>query len=97
MPDASGSVPWGIYSCDVDTWCAIEVATDRQWQYLTVEMGHPELMAYPDYERAELRVKHRVEVDAHVREWTATLAAADVAKVLTRVGVPARVVEGPAV
>ena len=93
MPDASDSAPWGVYPCQGGTACAIEAATDEQWQYLTVAMGHPELMAYPDYERAELRVKNREAVEAHVREWTDTLPAAEVVTALKDVGVPARVAD----
>ena len=66
MPNADDSAPWGVYPCR-GGWCAIEAATDEHWQYLTVAMGHPELMAYPDYVSAELRVKNRAAVDAHVR------------------------------
>ena len=94
MPNADDSTPWGVYPCR-GGWCAIEVSTDEQWQYLTVAMGHPELMAYPDYVRAELRVKNRAAVDAHVREWTETVTPAEAVRALVAVGVPARPVDGP--
>ena len=94
MPNADDSAPWGVYPCR-GGWCAIEASTDEQWQYLTVAMGHPELMAYPDYVRAELRVKNRAAVDAHVREWTETVTPPEAVRVLAAVGVPARPVDGP--
>ena len=97
FPKEHYCAPWGVYPCADQTWCPIEVSTEEEWHYLTVAMGHPELMAYPDYDHVEARVRNREVLDKHIREWTQALSATDVKKALANVGVPGRIARGPTV
>src|SRR5262249_17966661 len=41
----AGAVPRGVFPCaGVDSWCAIEVVDDLQWQGLRAALGAPEWM-----------------------------------------------------
>lgn len=65
------AAPHDIYPCrDPDTWCAIAVETDAQWQALKTKMGRPAWAADPKWDTLEGRKRYEAELDGRLAEWT---------------------------
>ncbi len=64
-------VPHGIYRCrEIDTWIAISVSTDREWQALCEATGHPEWSRDPRFADVLARHAHQDVLDAAIETWT---------------------------
>jgi benzylsuccinate CoA-transferase BbsF subunit len=85
--------PHNVYPCQgADRWIAISVASDAQWQALHSAMGAPAWAADACFNTVQGRWQHRHEIDAHLRQWTATQEAGALMHALQVHGVPAGVV-----
>ena len=88
------AAPWGVYPCaGGDSWCAISVRSDDDWQSLCSVMAASDLATDTTLSRAEDRVRRRDEVDRGVSAWTETHSAVQVTEKLQAAGVPAGVVQ----
>ena len=94
----AGCAPWGVYRCADDhgseSWVAICVRDDADWQRLRAAIGEPSWAAGPELDTAAGRCAAREEVDERVGEWTATCDARDVMTLLQTAGVPAGDIAG---
>ena len=82
-------VPQGVYPCQGDgddTWVAISVRSDRDWQKLTGALGLPER---DDLSTADARRVHADEIDGWIAAWTSVRAPREAMLTLQSAGVPA--------
>ncbi len=85
-PDAA---PHNIYRCaGEDSWCAISILTDAQWQALAVIEGLEELRR-PEFATLEGRRAHEDEIDEMLEAWTNRWQRQELAGFLQERGVPA--------
>jgi benzylsuccinate CoA-transferase BbsF subunit len=88
-----GAVPRGVFPCrGEDTWCAIEVAGDAQWQGLVSALGAPEWMREPHLATAVGRAQHEDEIERRLALETRRYVASELAELLQRHGVAAAAV-----
>lgn len=82
--------PHNYYACrDKDTWIAIAVATDLEWQALCHAMGDPPWTADVKYADVYSRWQHQDEMDRLIEEWTSRHSHYQLAEMLQKVGVAA--------
>ncbi len=82
--------PSGVYRCDgEDSWVALAVGSDAEWQGLCTTIGR-EAMAAQYATQAE-RAEHHDDIDAAINEWTVTRTADDAMALLQQAGVAAGV------
>ena len=85
--------PQGVYPCKGDdNWCAISVTDDQTWRQLVAAMGNP-AWASEGLETAAERLAAHDDIDGHLAAWTQVFDAVDLEQRLSRVGVPAGVVQ----
>lgn len=88
------AAPHGIYPCrGDDSWCAITVFTDEQWDGLCRCMGQPERCKEIDFATFSNRKKNEEGLNNLVSQWTATLTAKEVMLSLQKAGIPAGLVQ----
>jgi crotonobetainyl-CoA:carnitine CoA-transferase CaiB-like acyl-CoA transferase len=89
-PDAS---PQGVYpgSAD-DSWVALAVESDAQWDALVNALGSPPWAADAALRTTDGRRAHHDLLDEHLRDWTSTRSTEEAAATLSAAGVPAEVV-----
>jgi len=91
------SGPCGVYRCHGDnSWCAISVCTEQEWQGLKKAMDNP---AWTDEKRFAIlsnRLKNKRELDTLIEEWTGKKTSAEVMYRLQQFGIPAGVVRSAA-
>jgi crotonobetainyl-CoA:carnitine CoA-transferase CaiB-like acyl-CoA transferase len=91
---ATYASPHGCYRCaGADSWCVIAVYSEEEWQKFCEVLGHPPWTKRPNFSTGLSRIRHRVELDRHVEEWTAQHDAYEVMERLQRAGVAAGVVQ----
>lgn len=98
------AAPHGVYPCrpeepaaaagraalqSPDSWIAIAVETDAQWQALREAIGQPEWAADPRFTTAEGRHADQATIDAHLARWTAGIEHRELMIRLQGAGVPA--------
>lgn len=67
-PDAA---PHGVYPCNADdTWIAIAVFDDAEWQALNGVMGAPAWAQAPEFATQAARFANQDALDAHMAAWT---------------------------
>ncbi|MFC8516444.1 CoA transferase [Streptomyces sp. NPDC057257] len=71
-----------------DSWVAIAVATDEQWQALCEALGRPDWTTDPDLATAAGRRAHHDTIDAHLSAWCAERTADTIVDGLWAAGVP---------
>ncbi len=82
--------PHGVYHCsEPDTWVAIAVTRDEEWQALCRVIGRPDLAADPRFASAEGRRAHQDMIDAAITEWTRGVRDYEAMRLLQEAGVPA--------
>jgi crotonobetainyl-CoA:carnitine CoA-transferase CaiB-like acyl-CoA transferase len=95
----AGCAPWGVYRCADDqgseSWIAICVRGDTDWQRLRAAIGDPSWAGVPELDTAAGRCAAREELDERLGEWTAGRDARDVMTVLQTARVPAGVLLHP--
>jgi crotonobetainyl-CoA:carnitine CoA-transferase CaiB-like acyl-CoA transferase len=94
------AAPQGLYPCaggqpGNETWLALSVATDAQWQALVAALGKPAWALDPALAtRAGRRAAHDA-IDASLSEWTRAHDRAELAQKLRASGIPASEVANP--
>src|SRR6202034_3728426 len=74
---------------DDETWVAIAVGTEDEWQALCNAIGQPELATDPRFANAGLRKQNEDALDAIITAWTRERDRWDVTRQLQTVGVAA--------
>lgn len=88
-----GVVPRGVFPCATDdTWCAIEVKTDQQWQGLADALGRPAWMDELSLRTAAGRAARETEIEQRLGELTRAFEAPALMTLLQQHGVPASIV-----
>ncbi len=86
----SVKVPHGVYPCkDEDTWIAISVGTEEEWQGLCEVMGHSEWYMDSRFVDVDSRRVHRQELNALITEWTRRHSTYEAMRLLQDTGVAA--------
>jgi crotonobetainyl-CoA:carnitine CoA-transferase CaiB-like acyl-CoA transferase len=87
------AAPQGAYRCaGDDTWVAIAITTDAQWESLRDVMGRPGWAKDPAYSTDAGRRVAADYIDERITEWTTMMPADEVADRLVETGVPSAVV-----
>jgi crotonobetainyl-CoA:carnitine CoA-transferase CaiB-like acyl-CoA transferase len=92
------AAPQGLYPClqDADdgpeTWVAIAVASDEQWQGLRRLLGDPDWARDDKLDEANGRRSEHDRIDAELSRWTGAQRAEGAVAALVAAGVPAEVV-----
>lgn len=82
--------PHGCYRCQgEDRWVTIAVGSDREWQSLCREAGHPEWQRDPRFADAASRVRHASILDEALNAWTESQTPEAVTTRLQQAGVAA--------
>ena len=85
-----GVVPYGVYRCrGLDSWCAVSVFTDQEWQSLCRAIDQPRLADDPRFATLLSRLENRDDLDHLVEEWTMSRSAEEAMSTLQRAGVAA--------
>jgi len=87
--------PFGVYRA-ADGYVAICAPTDVFVQRLCRAMNAPDLASDPRFQTRDQRVRHAVEIDRLVEEWTSARPIAQIAQALEAVDVPCAEVRDPA-
>jgi benzylsuccinate CoA-transferase BbsF subunit len=87
-------VPHGVYpAVGEDSWVAIAVATNAQWEALCSVMQRPELADDERFFTSSARLAHQGELDAIIAAWTQEQEAHETEALLQARGVPASAVQ----
>lgn len=90
-PDAA---PHGVYRCQGDdSWCAIAVFTDEEWQAFCKAIGDPAWTKEPRFKTLMNRKQNEDELDQLVEKWTMIHSAQEVMNIMLEAGVSAGVVQ----
>jgi len=82
--------PQGCYRCrGEDTWIAITVASDSQWEKLRLLMGNPNWAEDERFSTVEGRLRFQDEMDKHLEKWTAGKDRFELMHLLQREGIAA--------
>lgn len=82
--------PHGLYPCrETDTWVAISVTSDKDWQSLCRTSGHPEWLEDARFATAENRLQNIGALEAAVESWTRTVTVGEAVDNLQVAGVSA--------
>ena len=82
--------PHGVYPClGEDSWVAIAVSSDQEWEGLCRAFGDPLWAKDSRYADAASRWHHQDELDAHLGEWTREREHYQAMHILQAHGVPA--------
>jgi benzylsuccinate CoA-transferase BbsF subunit len=89
----AGAVPRGVFPCsDEDSWCAIEVTDDRQWQGLVAALGAPDWLRAGKLAAVAEREACQDEIEMRLAQETRRYRAPDLVRLLQEHGVAAAVV-----
>jgi len=82
--------PHGCYPCKgEDSWIAIAVRDDREWERLCQAMEMPELLNDPRFIGGLNRRQHREEIDKRIASWTIRFERKALMESLQKQGIPA--------
>lgn len=85
--------PHDAYRCrGEDSYCAIAVSTDREWQNLCNAMGRPELTEDSRFATMVARLENTAKLDDLISAWTGQHVRQEVMEILQKSGVPAGIV-----
>jgi len=88
------AAPHGCYRCQgEDRWCVISVRSEDEWRSFCRVLGREELLIDSRFVDRQARVRHAVELDSIVQQWTEARSAEEVMATLQAAGVPAGVVQ----
>jgi benzylsuccinate CoA-transferase BbsF subunit len=89
----AGAVPRGVFPCaGADSWCAIEVVDDRQWQGLCAALGAPEWMRTEALATLAGREASQDTIETQLAQETRRFGAPDLVQRLQAHGVAAAMV-----
>ena len=81
--------PQGAYPTADDSWVALSIRDDPEWQRLVEVLGSPAWAADPVLIDGAVRTERHDEIDAALAEWTLAHSASEVVERLRRAGIPA--------
>jgi benzylsuccinate CoA-transferase BbsF subunit len=82
--------PQGVYRCaGMDEWCAISVATDKQWKALTKAMGQADWGSDRRFAAVTGRISHHDEIDRRIEDWTQLFSNTEIELRLKAAAIPA--------
>ena len=90
------AAPHGVFPCKgEDSWCAIAIFTDEEWQNLCEVMGSPEWAK--DHEFATLmgRKANEDKLEELLSKWTINWTTKELVQRLQKANVPAGIVQNP--
>lgn len=79
-----------------ESWVAIVVSNDTEWQALCRLIGRPEITCDPRFETFDARREHADDLDAIISAWTKDRTAHEAMKALQEAGVPSGAVQSQA-
>jgi benzylsuccinate CoA-transferase BbsF subunit len=86
----ANAAPHDCYPCGGDdTWVAISVHTQEEWEAFCAALGRPEWASDARFQDRDGRFRHREALDAHITEWTRTRTTGEVTQMLQAAGVAA--------
>ena len=87
------AAPHGAFPCKgEDSWCALSIHSDAEWQALCRVMGTPPWSADPKFSTHELRKANEDDLDRNMGEWTSRHTALEIMETLQSAGIRAGVV-----
>ncbi|HWP60736.1 MAG TPA: CoA transferase [Candidatus Acidoferrales bacterium] len=87
------AAPHGAYPCaGDDSWCAISVHSEKEWQALCNAMGNPPWAADAKFASHRSRKGNEDELDRKIAEWTSRFGARELMERLQAAGVKAAMV-----
>jgi crotonobetainyl-CoA:carnitine CoA-transferase CaiB-like acyl-CoA transferase len=90
------AAPQGAYPCvEPDTWLAVAVTTDREWQGLCRATANPQLAADEELSGLEGRRAAHDRIDREIASWSQSRTLEDALDTLRAAGVPAEPVASP--
>ena len=82
--------PHNVYACtDQETWVAIAVVDDAEWQRLCEALGRPDWALQERFQTTAGRLQHQEELDRGLAAWTRQYTPAEVAQRLQAHGIAA--------
>lgn len=90
------AVPHGAFPCKgEDSWCAIGVFSDKEWEAFCTASGKQDWFNKPEYSTLLGRKRNQQELNLKIAEWTQNFTAKEVMELLQAAGIAAGVVEKP--
>lgn len=94
------AAPQGLYACadgmpGAETWLAVSIATDAQWNALRAAMGEPEWASNPSFDSIAGRRAGHDEIDERLRAWMRERPRDEIEADLRGRGIPASAVANP--
>lgn len=90
------AAPHGAFPCKgEDTWCAIAVFTDEEWQNLCEAMDNPEWVRDPELATLMGRKANEDKLEELLSEWTVNWTTEELFQKLQKANVPAGIVQNP--
>jgi len=81
--------PHGVFPCrGQDSWCAIAVFHDSEWQGLCGSMGHPAWSKEPRFATLASRKEHEDDLERLISPWTMSFERDNLVDLLQAAGVP---------
>ncbi|MBI4338831.1 MAG: CoA transferase, partial [Chloroflexi bacterium] len=82
--------PHGVFRClGEDSWIAIAVKTEEEWQALVHAMGDPEWARSEAFNRREARLANQDELERLINQWTVNFTPENLTSILQAQGVAA--------
>jgi crotonobetainyl-CoA:carnitine CoA-transferase CaiB-like acyl-CoA transferase len=82
--------PQGVYPCaGTDNWCAVCIATEKQWEALAKLIGREHWSAEPRFATVAGRMQHHDEIDRAISNWSKQYASKEVEERLRAAGIGA--------
>lgn len=91
--NSNEAAPHDVYSCvGYDSWCAISIQNQEQWENLKTAIGSPNWAEQAEYSNIDSRIANKEALDQQLNEWTNQFTATTAARILQKAGVPASAV-----
>lgn len=91
---STSATPHGVYRCKgEDSWCAIAVTDDAEWEALCGVLNQPDWISDARFGTLPARMRNTDELDRLIEKWTAGRRAEDVMELMQKAGIPAGVAE----
>ena len=82
--------PQGVYPCaGTDNWCAVCIATEKQWEALAKLIDREHWSAEPRFATVAGRMQHHDEIDRAISNWSKQYASKEVEERLRAAGIGA--------
>ena len=82
--------PHGVFPCKGDdSWCAIVISDDMEWEKLVKVMGSPDWATSEVYKSSKTRKEEEESITQKLSEWTAQYTNLQLTHILQKVGLAA--------